>query len=511
MTLTADQRFRNVADYAFDIGCVSGIPTFHEANYGKGPVGGVTFLRPPSVEWRDVLASELGNPVLWDIPALCRAANDYAVRNGFMAAIPNCHQATYAAGQVFGINLIPAGVAVFRDVTRAELGSPAITDVPAMMRASADYAASQGFAAGFPTFHQASYSQGVVYGQILFPPGSVEWRDVYLADIEPVEKKVCVILAQLRNSDGSLLPPLRDRQWYQKYVLGHGNDSLADFYRFASNLRIKVSGRVFGWLDIDYTTTDHDAEVGYDQRKKAFQKAITAARAIGIPVDDYSHKLVILNRHTDFGGVGLANVVMPHADMSDLNYINNLHCWMQHEFGHVLELDHAYGPTGPYGDDFCIMSYQTKGAPHQRTIGGITASAGCGLNVIYSAKLGAMPDHRRVDVQRSDGVKVTTICAAGYPDIDMPQAIRLLPENPSISTFWVSFRHPSRWDAGVAPSVLLHEAKPNDARSWFIPGPNGGAFRVPGDEMLTPDGRCRIIMRGFPPGGPFAEVEVVYL
>ena len=140
MSLTADQRFRNVADYAFDIGFTAGIPNFHEADYGKGPVGGVTFLRPPTVEWRDVPASELGQPVLWDIPALCRAANDYAARNGFLAAIPNCHQATYAAGQVFGINLIPHGAATFRDVIQAELGNPEITDVPAMMRASADYA-----------------------------------------------------------------------------------------------------------------------------------------------------------------------------------------------------------------------------------------------------------------------------------------------------------------------------------------------------------------------------------
>lgn len=67
---------------------------------------------------------------------------------------------------------------------RAELGNPAIDDVPAMMRASADYAARNGLAAGFPTFHQADHGAGVVYGQILFPAGSTEWRDIYVGDLD---------------------------------------------------------------------------------------------------------------------------------------------------------------------------------------------------------------------------------------------------------------------------------------------------------------------------------------
>jgi hypothetical protein len=510
MALTADQRFRRVADYALDMGFPGAFPNFHEADYGKGAVGGVTFFRPNAVEWRDIPASDLGNPVLWDIPALCRAACDYAARNGFLAAIPNCHQATYAAGQVFGINLIPHGAAVFRDVARAQLGNPAITDVPAMMRASADYAAANGFAGGFPTFHQADYGQGVVYGQVLFRQASVEWRDVYVGDLEPVEKKVCVILAQFQNPDGSMLPTLRDPHWYEDYVLGRQRDSLSDFFRFAANLRINVWGNVFGWLDIGHSTTEHAALGGIAQRVTVFNWAVDAARAQGIPVDDYPHKLVIVNRHTDFGGVGGPNVLMPHAADSDPNYVDNFHSFMEHEFGHLLELDHGWGPGGPYRDYFCIMSFQTWAQPHQRTIAGLTANAGCGLNVVYSAALGGMPDHRRIDVDPNIGAATATICASGYPDVDTPQAIRLRPASPNASTYWVSFRHPSRWDRAIIPSVLLHEEKPNDHRSYFLPGPNGGALRAAGDEMLTPDGHYRVKLKGFSSGGPLAEVEVQY-
>lgn len=121
MPLTADQGFRNVADYAFDIGFTLGILSRCEANQGEGSAGGVTSLRPLTVEWRDVPASELDQPVLWDIPALCRAADDYAGCKGLLAEIPDCHQATCPAGQVFDINLIPPGAATFRDVIQAEL------------------------------------------------------------------------------------------------------------------------------------------------------------------------------------------------------------------------------------------------------------------------------------------------------------------------------------------------------------------------------------------------------
>jgi hypothetical protein len=56
------------------------------------------------------------------------------------------------------------------------------------MRAANDYASANGFAAGVPTFHQADYGQGVVYGINLLSSTSVEWRDVW-ADVYGIFEK----------------------------------------------------------------------------------------------------------------------------------------------------------------------------------------------------------------------------------------------------------------------------------------------------------------------------------
>ena len=55
-------------------------------------------------------------------------------------------------------------------------------DVGARFRATNDWAVRNGFAGGFPNFHQADYGQGTVYGTILFRHGRIQWRDVF-ADV----------------------------------------------------------------------------------------------------------------------------------------------------------------------------------------------------------------------------------------------------------------------------------------------------------------------------------------
>ncbi|MES0490911.1 MAG: hypothetical protein ABUK01_13020 [Leptospirales bacterium] len=160
-------KFRAVHDYAHKTGFSGGYPNFHQADYGKGLVYGTVLLLPGSgAGMRTPFASELGNPP--DGPARFRAVNDYAVRNGFAAGFPNFHQADYGQGVVYGIILIPKSNNVVRlDVPAKELGNPSGFEV--RFRAVHDYAVRNGYAGGFPNFHQADYNdgRGVVYGVIL--------------------------------------------------------------------------------------------------------------------------------------------------------------------------------------------------------------------------------------------------------------------------------------------------------------------------------------------------------
>ncbi|SDN40690.1 hypothetical protein SAMN05660642_04780 [Geodermatophilus siccatus] len=183
--MTVPLRFRQVNDYAWAHRFLSGFPNFHEANYGQGVVRGTFLLGGDVAEWRDIRAADLGNPPPDDVGARFRATNDWAARNGYVSGFPNFHQANYGAGTVYGSILIRRGGAEWRDVPAAQLGNPPAGDVPARFRATNDWAVRNGFAAGFPNFHQANYGAGIVYGTILFRPGSIQWRDVfaYVTDI----------------------------------------------------------------------------------------------------------------------------------------------------------------------------------------------------------------------------------------------------------------------------------------------------------------------------------------
>jgi len=177
-----DRRFRNANDYAFTQGFVGGFPNFHEADHGAGVVYGTLLVRWGAAEWRDIPRAELGGASEADVPELFRRANDWSATRGFIGAIPNCHSANYGAGAVQGCLLLKPGAGEWRDVPRTVLGNPAWNSVGAFMRAANDYALANGFAAGVPTFHQADYGNGIVYGINLLSPSSVEWRDVW-ADV----------------------------------------------------------------------------------------------------------------------------------------------------------------------------------------------------------------------------------------------------------------------------------------------------------------------------------------
>lgn len=120
-----------------------------------------------------------------------RAANNWAVRNGLGGAWPTFHFGNKldGKGQYYGHMLLPTSVADFADVPASEYKNFGATTPVGMLAAAHDFAIRNGYAAGFPNWHQAEYSGEVVYGTILIRQEVVlEWRDVpsrELFDLNP--------------------------------------------------------------------------------------------------------------------------------------------------------------------------------------------------------------------------------------------------------------------------------------------------------------------------------------
>ena len=175
----APWRFTHVHDYAVLNGFVGGFPNFHEADWGGGLVFGSILLHSGSAEWRDIFASDLGNPASFE--DRFRAVNDYASANGFASGYPTFHEADYGQGTVYGCILISGDAVEWRDVPVTELGLPSGGIAP-RFQAVHDYAYNNGFVGGFPNFHEADYGQGTVYGCLLLKGPAAEWRDIPVRD-----------------------------------------------------------------------------------------------------------------------------------------------------------------------------------------------------------------------------------------------------------------------------------------------------------------------------------------
>ncbi|WP_123534576.1 hypothetical protein [Halosimplex salinum] len=179
--MTTDTRFRQVHDYARHSGFLTGFPNFHQADYGQGVVYGTKLVPENSGEYRDVPRTQLGsNLARQNVGDMVRAANSYAQANGYAGALPTFHEADHGNGVVYGLVLYDSPSAEFRDVPATELGNPDLKDVGATFRSANDYAGRQGYSAGFPTFHQANYGdgRGVVRGVVLLRQGATDALDV---------------------------------------------------------------------------------------------------------------------------------------------------------------------------------------------------------------------------------------------------------------------------------------------------------------------------------------------
>jgi hypothetical protein len=504
MPLSADQRFRLVNDYATAKGYFAGFPNFHEADYGQGVVGGVHLLTSTVAEWRDVPRTAYGVFHIEDVPGLFRGAARYAASQGYPGAFPNCHQQDYGAGVVYGTILMKPGMAQWRDVLRSDLGNPPINDVGAMMRAAANFATANGYAAAFPTFHQANYGAGVVYGLVLIPQGNASWRDVPISDLyfmEPHDERTCIVLCRFRDANGQLTPTIATADFYRQYFFGRGIESLRDYYSDVTHGHTNLVGDVVGWLDIGHTLAEHGAVGGKAQRTQAFNWGIAAARAAGIAVDTYPRQVVVVNASSDWGAVSLGiSMLLPDAPGATWD-----HARAMHEFGHALGLDDSFSTRMDaagnvvdtrYQDVHCIMSYATTGSRYQTTFLGRSMEAGPGLNGVYSNQLGGIP-FSRLRVAPALGASITVkLAPLGSPEEDGDLLLQVPPTLARRKTYWVEFHDRSKWDRAIPNSrVAVHETRAGSGDAFLLNSNGVVSLNAPGDPaVITPDGSIGIYL-----------------
>src|SRR6266481_6142658 len=491
--MAEDRRFREVQRYADVHGFFGGFPNFHEADYGDGVVYGTIFLRDTEAEWRDVPRSEYQIFHIEDVPGLFRAANDYAGRAGFPAAFPNCEQADHGQGVVYGTILMKPGTTEWRDVLRSDLGNPRIDDVPAMMRAANDYSARNGFAAGFPTFHQADHGQGVVYGIVLLNPGVSTWRDIpadLLAKYSAPPRRWAILLCNLNDRPPSATSRDRYVQFFTESGAGLGTafDYWHDMSYGTEGLR---DTGVFGFFQMPHSSAELLAITGSAQRSQAFAWGLDAARGANVRLNDYEHKIVLLNGGgTDHGATG-GGVTFEYADGTPLEPT-----FMCHEMGHEFGLDHSFGEQaapcatgdnrpGAYCDRPDIMSAMNVASFQDA----MNRRSGPSLNAMSRKRLGWLHGSRIRSLPAGGPAETITLVALNRPDVEGYQMVEFVGtsrvNSNAISVYTVEFRERSGWDQGLNSSaVIIHEIRSDGLIRLLTNNPMGTVGA--GGEFVSP-------------------------
>ncbi len=167
-------------------------PDFNKADYGNGIVYGSIIIGEDHWQWRNILASELGNPS--GLEARFRAVYDWAKHHSYGGGMPNMHQADYGNGKVYGTILFSQESLEWKNVSKNQLGNP--SDVGERFKAVHSFASNNGYPAGFPNFHQADYGDGTVYGILLFKPGYAKKIDINFS--------VCNVLGSSYNFEDQI-------------------------------------------------------------------------------------------------------------------------------------------------------------------------------------------------------------------------------------------------------------------------------------------------------------------
>ncbi len=153
----------------------------------------VIVLPTHAVEWRDVPAADLNTPGTWEPYGHLQAAHDYAAAEGYPHGFPTFHQADYGQGPVYGIFLINPDFVEWRDVSSTKLFFPGFPrrptkyPLPSWFSSANRFALKNGYDAGMPNGHHRQLSVRLptflwVIGIQLFPPGLVRREKVSLQE-----------------------------------------------------------------------------------------------------------------------------------------------------------------------------------------------------------------------------------------------------------------------------------------------------------------------------------------
>jgi hypothetical protein len=170
-------QFRRIHDYAVKNGFVGGFPNFHTFDFRFG----IIVIRKEAAVWESVPAETLARHFREPQHFTNRfvAVHRYAQSKGFVSGFPNFHE---LHGD-YGVILLKRGFARYNNnVSAAAIGAPARVDTPegvgAFFRALHDYAYSNDFASAFPSYENADYGQGRIYGATFMGSNAAQWRDV---------------------------------------------------------------------------------------------------------------------------------------------------------------------------------------------------------------------------------------------------------------------------------------------------------------------------------------------